>query len=106
VLLRAETEAPAIKVLENVESKINNKDADEVSDQKMPNTFLLPPSSLVLASALVIGVGSEGGALPAAAPRMIFSRCLAFSLPFSAARTYQTLASSGSRRQPMPISVK
>jgi len=81
------------------------RSADTVDDQKIPRTFLLPPSSLVLASALAIGLGS-GGAAPAAAPRMSFRRCLAFSLPFSAARTYQTLASNWSRRQPMPISVK
>ena len=47
-----------------------------------------------------------GASCPAAAARMAAIRCLARSSPLSAARTYQTLASSGSRRQPMPDSVK
>ena len=43
---------------------------------------------------------------PDAAARMAAIRCLARSSPWSAARTYQTLASRGSRWHPMPISVK
>lgn len=43
---------------------------------------------------------------PDAAARMAAMRCVARSSPWSAALTYHTLASSGSRRQPMPISVK
>lgn len=66
--------------------------------------FSLPPNSLLLASSLLIG--TPGSAAPATAWRMMASRCFAFSLPLSAARTYHTLASSGSRRQPMPISMK
>jgi hypothetical protein len=54
------------------------------SNQKIPNTFFFPPNSFVFASALLIGTGS---ARPAAAPRIIFRRCFAFSLPCSAART-------------------
>lgn len=43
---------------------------------------------------------------PVSALRMIAKRAIARSSPWSAARTYQTLASRGFRRQPMPISVK
>jgi len=43
---------------------------------------------------------------PVSALRMIAKRAMARSSPWSAARTYHTLASRGFRRQPMPISVK
>jgi hypothetical protein len=43
---------------------------------------------------------------PLAAARMAANLCFARSSPASAALTYQTLASRGSRRVPMPISVK
>jgi hypothetical protein len=43
---------------------------------------------------------------PDAAAWMMARRCFALSSPWSAALTYQTLASRGSRRHPIPISVK
>lgn len=49
---------------------------------------------------------AELGSTPEAAARIAAMRCLARSSPWSAALTYQTLASRGSRRHPMPISVK
>jgi len=64
-----------------------------------------PANSLDLASPRLMGMGILAS-VPADAARMMANRCFAVSLPCSAARTYQTLASSGSRRHPMPISVK
>lgn len=46
------------------------------------------------------------GVPPLAAARIAARRCRARSSPASAALTYHTLASRGSRRHPMPISVK
>lgn len=46
------------------------------------------------------------GLAPSAAALIVAMRCLALSSPWSAALTYHTLASRGSRWQPMPISVK
>ena len=65
-------------------------------------SFSLPANSLALASALVMGMPVS----PDAAARIIANLCAAVSLPLSAARTYHMLASRGSLRQPIPISVK
>ena len=63
---------------------------------------LLPFTALML---LLLLVDTLTGS-PTAAARMAASRCFARSSPLSAARTYHTFASSASRRQPIPISVK
>jgi hypothetical protein len=64
-------------------------------------------SSPVLLSLLpFLGGATSIGVPPLAAARIAAMRCCARSSPASAALTYHTLASRGSRRHPMPISVK
>ncbi len=53
-----------------------------------------------------LGDTTSIGVPPLAAARIAANRTLARSSPESAAFTYQTLASRGSRRVPIPISVK
>lgn len=62
----------------------------------------LLPEPLVSFARPVLGLSGS----PVAAALMAARRCLALSSPWSAALTYQTLASRGSRLQPIPISVK
>ena len=87
-----------------------------VSNQKRPQRLGFPLSSstfpaIALLDLLLFGfagnseVGGRAGP-PDAAARIAAIRCFARSSPSSAALTYQTLASRGSRRQPIPISVK
>lgn len=82
---------------------------EEVSDfpQKMPHFLPFPPSfSLLPFSEELFRLCGGMFPPPEAAARIAAIRCFARSSPWSAARTYQTFASRGSRRQPMPISVK
>jgi len=54
----------------------------------------------------LLGAATSVGMPPLAAARIAAKRSFARWSPPSAAFTYQTLASRGSRRHPMPISVK
>ena len=66
--------------------------------------FFLTGDGVLRVSGVVDFAGTAGP--PDAAARIAAMRCLALSSPPSAALTYQTFASRGSRRHPMPISVK
>ena len=67
-----------------------------------PSTSCLPPAGGRSPGGIDWGIGLP----PDAAARIAAIRCFALSSPWSAAFTYHTLASRGSLRQPMPISVK
>lgn len=71
--------------------------------QNSPHRFF--PESPVF-PLLVPGLDAETDDAPEAAAVMAANLCLARSSPDSAALTYHLLDSRGSRRQPMPISVK
>ncbi len=97
----------------NLQCSLTPNALTNYATQKIPHLlpFFSPSSSLPSFFPLP---GDPGDAIrdagmappPEAAARMAARRCFARSSPESAALTYQTLASRGSRRQPMPISVK